>query len=431
MKPIRKKLWESVSLTSLNTDKFKTSMLALSLCLPLTRTLSANDLLLSGVLRRGTEKYRSVSELNERLDDLYASSVEIKNLRCGKNELFIFTAEMLDNAFVGDGEDILDGVCEVISQMLLHPITEGGTAFPEDTVKKERANVTDAINAEMNNPKAYAHDRCAELMHRSDENFPTVKEMLDTVKNADGSTLYAHYRHLLENSSIEVFYVGSESAERVSDVIKKHFSAFSGIASAVVSMSAESFESKKEVEEEFPVCQGKLCMGFRVGVCADDEDYFASVLFNEVFGGSPASKLFMNVREKLGLCYYCSSAYDAYRGNITVSAGINVCDLDKARGEILSQLEDMRAGRISEIELCAAKKSLIHWHRQMFDYPQELFAFYSTRALFGIDATPEEYMRRFESVSAEQIADIARGVRLDTVYFLKGTLDGEEESDNE
>ena len=426
MIPIKTDLWDSVSLTSIKSDKFKTGMISFFLSRPLSSNVTALNLLLSGVLRRGSEKYPSMAHLNRRLDELYATSIEIKNARFGKNEVFLLSAEILDNAFICDGTDVLDGTAEVISQLLLHPLTENG-AFPASAIKRERTTVQDAIKAEINNPKAYASGRCAEIMHREDKDFATVKDMLRTLEETDEVSLYSHYKDLIERSRLEVFYIGSESHEYVAEIIKKHFGEFCGKQTALNPIKPERLTELCEITEPFEVSQGKLSMGFRIGICADSEEYFAAVLFNEIFGGSPASKLFMNVRERLGLCYYCASSYDTYLGNITVSSGIDVSSLDVTKAEILRQLEDIQAGRISDAEIRAAKQSIAHWYRQMYDYPFELFSFYSTRRLFGITSSPAEYLEKFEAVTKEQIVIAANRVKLNAVYFLKGTLSCEEE----
>ncbi|MBO5415504.1 MAG: insulinase family protein [Clostridia bacterium] len=432
MTPTRIKLWDSVTLSAIKTDKFKTGMLSISLAMPLTRKLTANNMLLSGVLRRGSEEFPSAALLNRRLDELYASAVEIKNVRHGKTEVLIFSADMLDNAFVSDGTDILDGVAQLLAQVLQHPLTENGH-FPAETVKKEKIHVRDAIKAEMNNPKAYSRHRCTELLHKNDDDFPTLESLEADVISADELSLYEHYKNLLANASVDIFYVGSESIETVAQKIKRHFAEFGASQSRQISPVAESAGELKEVTEPFEVSQGKLVMGFRTGVCATDSEYFATVLFNEIFGGSPASKLFMNVRERLSLCYYCASSYDTYLGNLIVSSGIDVANFDTARTEILAQLDEIKQGKISEAELVAAKKSIAHWYRQMYDFPFELFAFYSTRAMLGIDASPEDYMARFEAVSVDEIVSAAKRVTLEVVYFLKGTLenDGEYEEADE
>jgi len=430
MTPIKIRINESLSLSAIETDKFKTGMVSLSLTVPLKKDAAAANMLLSGVLRRGSVKYPSMALLNRRLDELYAADIEIKNARLGKNNSFIIIAELLNNTFVPDNTDVLDGVLEVISDMILHPLTSGDS-FPEESVRKEKQNVCDAIDAEVNNPRAYALNRCAELMHSEDRDFSTVAELRAAAEAADPKELYAHYKRLLDSSELSFFYVGCETPERVAELIEKHFGGFEGRRSEVIPYRAEKFIGLRRRTEPFEASQGKLCLGFRVGVCSGEERYFAAVLFNEIFGGSPASKLFMNVREKMSLCYYCSSSYDSHFGNITVSSGIEVSNYEVAYRAILSQLEDIKNGRISEFEFSAAKKSVINIFRQMNDFPYELFAFYSTRELFGISASPEEYMRRFEEVTLDEVIEVARGAVLDTVYFLEGILGGEEEEDEE
>ena len=426
MTPIKTDLWDSVSLTSIKSDKFKTGMISFSLAMPLSAEHTALNLLLSGVMLRGSEKYPSMAHLNRRLDELYATSIDIKNARFGKNEMFLITAEILDNAFVGDETDVLDGTAEVVADLLLHPLTDG-EAFPKSSVEREKVTVCDAIRAEINNPKSYASNRCAELMHAADGDFAHVKGLLQIVEDTDEISLYAHYKNLIENAKLNVFYIGSEEHGYVADIIKKHFSSFAGKQTALIPIKAEELTSLKEVTEPFAVSQGKLSMGFRIGVCTGSEEYFAAVLFNEIFGSSPASKLFMNVRERLGLCYYCASSYDTYLGNITVASGIDVANFDITKSEILRQLDEIKNGNISDAELEAAKKSIAHWYRQMYDYPFELFAFYSTRQLFGIDASPEEYLGIFEAVTREQVVSVANKMSLNVVYFLKGTLAAEDD----
>ena len=72
------------------------------------------------------------------------------------------------------------------------------------------------------------------------------------------------------------------------------------------------------------VTQGKLGMGFRLRQRRHPPPL---LLGNTLFGGTSNSKLFLNVREKLSLCYYASSAYHRQKGLITVSSGIEFAEL--------------------------------------------------------------------------------------------------------
>jgi hypothetical protein len=82
------------------------------------------------------------------------------------------------------------------------------------------------------------------------------------------------------------------------------------------------------------------------------------MLFNAVYGGTPTSKLFMNVREKLSLCYYASSSMDFLKGIMTVHSGIEFDKFNSAREEIMAQLECCRRGEIEEWEIEGARSIL-------------------------------------------------------------------------
>ena len=99
------------------------------------------------------------------------------------------------------------------------------------------------------------------------------------------------------------------------------------------------------------VTQGKLSMGFSCG----SDDMPALLLGNTLFGGSSNSKLFLNVREKLSLCYYASSMYHRQKGIITVSSGIEFQNYQRAYDEILSQLAAVQNGELEEWELASAR----------------------------------------------------------------------------
>ena len=143
-------------------------------------------------------------------------------------------------------------------------------------------------------------------------------------------------------------------------------------------------------------------------------------MFNAVYGAGVTSKLFQNVREKLSLCYYAFSSTDTLKGIMAVLSGIEVDKYDEALSEILAQLDAVRAGDISETELAAARRSVANDLRTGADSPYYLADFYLRETVQGTDATPDDIAVLAETVTAEDVAAIARGVELDAVYFLRG-----------
>jgi predicted Zn-dependent peptidase len=172
--------------------------------------------------------------------------------------------------------------------------------------------------------------------------------------------------------------------------------------------------------EQMEVTQAKLCMGFATPITNRHEDFAAMQIFNTVFGAGMTSKLFMNVREKLSLCYSIGSAYYGSKGIVTVSAGIDADREENARNEILRQLDACRSGDITDEEMAAAREAVLSALRATHDSPGAIESYYSTAALSGTGMTPEVYAQAIRAVTREQVAAAARSLRLHTTYILKG-----------
>jgi predicted Zn-dependent peptidase len=182
-----------------------------------------------------------------------------------------------------------------------------------------------------------------------------------------------------------------------------------------------------------PVSQGKLTLGFSTGISVKkgDRSFYIATMLNEILGGSASSKLFLNVREKLSLCYYCSSSFSGYSGVILVSSGFDIKNYEIARKAILEQIEDIKQGHISDTELAAAQRSLSSSYRQIFDSPFELQSYFSTRALFDLEDSIENTTSNLLSVTKEEIIQLASNIKLIASYFVEGTLSAENNEYNE
>jgi predicted Zn-dependent peptidase len=142
------------------------------------------------------------------------------------------------------------------------------------------------------------------------------------------------------------------------------------------------------------------------------------MMFNAVYGASPISYLFMNVREKLSLCYFCSSSLNAQKGLLLVYAGISKENKQKAYDEIIKQLDRIKNGDISEEDMDGARKMLVNQYLTVTD---ELFSsdsYYLNSYMGNQEISTEEYIAAINAVTADDIKACARKLSLDTVYFL-------------
>ena len=185
------------------------------------------------------------------------------------------------------------------------------------------------------------------------------------------------------------------------------------------------------LEEKMAVAQMNLVIGWRLGSCMEDPDLASLYVFNSLFGGSPSSRLFRNVREKLSLCYYASSMIDVRKGYLLMSAGIEPDNLDAAQNEIFAQLENLKNGNISDEELSSAIAGVVSDLRSAEDSQDAMENFILANALSGLDCMPSELAELCGEVTKEQIAAIAAGLECDQIYLLCPEAEDEESEEDD
>jgi len=426
---------DGINLNIIRSDKFKTNQLKINFALPLCNKTAPLASLLPQVLRRGCEKYPTMTELNRRLEYLYAATLGGASGKCGENELITFNSSFLRNEFIPDGTDLLSLMCDMMADLIFRPHLVDGK-FCAEYVEGEKKNLIDKINAEINNKGAYANKRLFDVMCKDEPYSVSHLGTVESVKATDADALTAFYRNEFSKAPVEIFFVGVCDENELTRSISEKFSPFARNASDYTKATVKEKVSKlTRVTEEMPVNQGKLSIGFRTGACTAKGNNEKFLVFNEIFGGSPTSKLFENVREKLSLCYYCSSRYVAPKGIMYIASGVKVGDETKAEEEILRQLDAMKNGEFSENDIAVAKMSLENSYTSCHDDADRLSNWYLTRIVTGAENTTiENVVKKINKVTKEDIIAIAETVIPDTVYFLKGTnldTDGSEEADDE
>ncbi|MGN0674283.1 MAG: M16 family metallopeptidase, partial [Oscillospiraceae bacterium] len=153
---------------------------------------------------------------------------------------------------------------------------------------------------------------------------------------------------------------------------------------------------------------------------SDNAERRAAKLMNAIFGATPFSKLFLNVREKLSLCYYCSSGYNDKKGVLYVDSGVEHANTGKAEAEILNQLSAMCKGDFTDEEMENARKAVINSWKGVSDGARSIAEWYFNQSYSGTAYSPEEQIEKLMKVTREEIIEAAKALKLDTVYVLTG-----------
>ena len=421
MKVTRIELQPGVWLTAVQTKKFKSSVLGAQFLTPLTAEDASRNALIPMVLRRGTAQYPDMESLSAALDELYGGSLEPMVRKKGETQCVGFVASFLDDAYTLNKEQVLEPAAALLAELVGKPYTQDG-AFCPDYTKQEKANLIDRIKAQVNDKRQYAQIRVVAEMC-GEEPFGVDKlGSQEAVEAITPEKLWAGYQDLLKGARVELYYCGSADAERVQAAFGPLVDLLPEGKRAELARPAKQKAPKKprRVEEVLDVTQGKLAMGFRTNCDAWDERYPALMLVNAIYGGTTTSKLFMNVREKLSLCYYASSGLMKYKDVMLVSSGVEFDKVGQAEAEILSQLYKCQSGDCTGDELEWARRSVVSTLRTTLDTQGRLEDYWLGQSAAGLTDGPDQVAQKVEAVTRAQAVEAAQDLTLDTVYFLKG-----------
>jgi len=166
-----------------------------------------------------------------------------------------------------------------------------------------------------------------------------------------------------------------------------------------------------------------LCMGLNVK--NTDKNLVPIIaVYNSILGGTPASKLFQNVREKESLAYFAKSQYNKYINAIYIYSGINLCNVEKATSVIKRQLEDLKNGNITDEEIDTAKKNIVLTYKSLSDSKVGLGRTMLANSLYYSEEFDiDNFVKQVENVTIKDVVNVAKDIELNTIYLLGGKID--------
>nr|WP_154983874.1 pitrilysin family protein [Paenibacillus xylanexedens] len=404
----------------LPTKRFKTFAISLYAGVPLREDTVTPVALTPFVLRRGTESYPETTQFREQLEHLYGAGFGFDVYKRGDYQIVQFRMDTINDSFVGGGEQqLLDRSFAFLGEVLTKPARENGH-FKTSYVQAERETVRKKLESIVNDKMRYAAERCIEEMckHEPYRLHPLgERKALPAIEPPE---LTATYENWLKESSMDLYVVGDTTLEEVEELVERHFNLERKTSSDYQAQKAvRGDEEPNTVIERLNIGQGKLNLGLRTSITYADDKYASALMYNGILGGYPHSKLFVNVREKESLAYYASSRYDGHKGIATVQSGIEIPNYEKAVTIIKQQLEEMKLGHITDLEMSQTKAMIRNLLKEMQDAAFEMIAYDFNRQLSGKERTSEELLAQIEQITKQDVREAAEQFRLDTIYFLR------------
>lgn len=417
-------LADQVRLVSEQTSRFKTGRISVSMALPMDDKTAANSLLIY-LLKRSCKEYPDFSLLNGKLDELYGAALSAGVSKIGEAQVLTLSVTCLEDRFALTDESIVEQCARLLANMIFSPNCKCGS-FGAENLAMEKRLLIQKIEEELNDKRTYAFNKCIEYMCANEaygkDKYGTIEE-IQNVKMAD---IYAAWKNLLSSAIFQITVVGGADVDKIADVFEKSFKKIERNPVKPETVFIRRGGHFNRHEETFPVNQGKLVIGFRAGMEHSRDNLFAITVMNDIFGMGTYSKLFMNVREKLSLAYYCWSRLAANKGIVLVEGGIDTDKEKKVSAEILTQLTDLRNGKTDPEVLDSSKRSLKE--KYTFTTPEGICSWYAAQVLQDEILTPEDMISGVETVTMEQVCEAAKKLSIDTIFMLKAQ--DEEASEN-
>ena len=431
-------------------NKFKTNEIAVFATIKQTQENATKNALIPAVLRRGSTNYRNQLEISKKLENMYGANFNCGVDKSGDYIILKFFIETINNEYSDSKENLAQEAFNLLTDIVFNPLVEND-GFNINYVKQEKDNLAKIINSKKDDKANYAYQRCIEEMFKNNPYGIYKYGSLQDLEKINEKNLYQYYLNIIQNSPIFIYINGKNANSiNVDENINNNFRiAFNNNSNEYnenddlqgknenneiednknteikdnkdieivdnKNTKLEALQPINIVKEKLDVTQGKLIIGLN----APSENKYAVTMYNTILGGGANSKLFQNVREKESLAYYASSRYIRRKNAIIIRTGIELANYDKAVKVIKEQLEEMKKGNISDYELASAKTLILASLKLIPESQEDIIAFDFDQDLFNENLTFEQYYKKIENITLNEIIDVANQVRINTIYYLE------------
>ncbi|WP_125709450.1 EF-P 5-aminopentanol modification-associated protein YfmF [Lacticaseibacillus porcinae] len=417
---MRIQLAQGVGLTVIPTTQFKTTRIAVHFLAPLQKADVAARTLLTSVLETASRKYPTQSELSAYLEGLFGASFGIGVGKEGRMHRVTASMNLLSDQLAQ--ADLLAQGMAFLKQVLLHPLMVNGR-FDEAIFTREQHNLKQYLESLEEDRQTQASLGLQALYFQDDPSQATPSFGTPAgLAKVTAKHLVAVYQQMLAQDRIEIVVLGNVDETAVQQLAGDFDFAPRRVDVEALDVDVPMHEVLTD-QVIAPVIQAKLNLGYHVDTDYFGEKAYATIVANELFGGSALSKLFTNVREKASLAYYASSSFDQARHLVTVQTGIDAEKRDEVLQLITEQLQQIQQGDFTDAQLQTMKDGLIANRETAYDAPRFLARIGLLESLWPTQPhTLETFIQGVQAVSREQVMQAAQGFELQAIYTLENEV---------
>ncbi len=416
----RKEIGKGAFINSVIDPKFKSDRISLCFVTPLKKETATVNALVPFVLRKGCRSCPDFTELNKRLALMYGAILDADVAKHADSQIIEISIQFTDDRFAIGGESMAETAAKLLSDIAFEPNLDENGHFPEIDLELEREFLIDTIESDLNDKRVYAIGKALDLVF-DDEPFGIKRYgYVDDARAITAESLAEAWRNLVKTAEIEIMFSGTGDPSTAEKVFADRISALEREPIEKDKAKMVAYSSLREAEESMDIVQGKLVMAFRMGAPETEHEKNSARVLSALYGGTAFSKLFMNVREKMSLCYYADSHFERSSGILLVDCGIEFENREAAQNEIIRQLELVAEGEFTDEELSDTKGAILNSLGSVGDTLYSVESWYMPGILERNPITPKEDADAIMEITREDVIEAAKKAKLCAVFFLKG-----------
>ena len=347
----------------------------------------------AALLREGT-KTRKSKDIAEQADTIGAT------LTAGSG-LSTFTTNVTTSGLV----DNLDQALDLFADVTLNP------TFPQEEVDKYKARQLQQMMFQRSIPQFLAQERFQRAIY-GDHPAGMLTPPMDSIKKISSADLAAfHAKYYRPNNAI-LTIVGDVTMKELLPKLTKAFGGWEKGDVPATNVPAAPSQGAAQIQliNRPGSVQTVLQLG-ALGIERTNPDYFAVNVMNQILGGGPTGRLFMNLREDKGYTYgaYSSFGGSKYRGTVNASSEVRTEVTEGAMKEFMYELNRMRDEKVSATELENAKRAIVGSFALSLEQPAALLNNIVILKLYDMPADYwDTYPAKIMAITANDVQRVAQ-----------------------
>lgn len=340
---------------------------------------------------KGTKKYPTAKKLSETVDSIGGEF----NANTGKEHT---------QYYIRATSAHLPLVFNVLTDMLQNPL------FDEKEMEREKGVIIEEINMYKDNPQIHVESLFEETLWPGMPLGRDIAGSADVIRAVKRADILNYRQKFYQPSNMIIAISGNFDQKQLEDLVDRHWThlparKFGGFAPIAEKQSQPRLSVENKVTE-----QAHMIVGFS-GYAYKNKNNYPLRILSTVLGGGMSSRMFLKIRERMGLAYYVSTSFNNYldTGNFLVQAGLKVSSAPRALEVILDELRKVRDEGITAKELKKAQEYIKGKIALAMEDPHDKLEWYlGQQAFTGKIKTVQQAFDELDKVTTGQVEKVAQ-----------------------